>query len=77
MDVPNYSLPIFFDLMSLCRVFMIHNAIRKAKKKRLSSSEKLHWQRKSPIKSIGAVHAFPDWEIMILLPLLQQLDIQM
>ncbi len=30
-----------------------------------------------PIKSIGAVHTFPDWEIMILLPLLQQLDRQM
>lgn len=30
-----------------------------------------------PIKSISAVHAFPDWGIMILLPLLQQLDTQM
>lgn len=66
MDVPNYSLPIFLDLMSLCRVSMIHNAIRKAKKKRLSSGKK-----------IGAVYAFPDWGIMILLPLLQHLDTQM
>lgn len=53
----------FFDLMSLCRVSKIHNAIRKAKK--------------SIYPMVGAVHAFPDWEIMILLPLLQQLDIQM
>lgn len=30
-----------------------------------------------PIKSISAIHAFPDWEIMILLPLPQQLDRQM
>jgi hypothetical protein len=67
MDVPNYSLPIFLDLMSLCRVSMIQNAIRKANKKRLSSSG----------KKIGAVYAFPDWVIMILLPLLQQLDTQM
>ncbi len=66
MDVPNYSLPIFLELMSLCRVYMIQNAIRKANKKRCSSSKK-----------IGAVYALPDWEIMILLPLLQQLDTQM
>lgn len=76
MDVPNYSLPIFLDLISLCRGSMIHNAIRKAKKKRLSSGKKVDWYL-LPIKSIGAVHAFPDWGIMILLPLLQQLDIQM
>ncbi|MEH2196355.1 MAG: hypothetical protein V7K98_27445 [Nostoc sp.] len=49
MDVPNYSLPIFLDLMSLCRVFMIQNPIRKADKKRLSSHQK-----------IGAVYALPD-----------------
>jgi Holliday junction resolvasome RuvABC DNA-binding subunit len=66
MDIPNYSLPIFLDLMSLFRVSMIQNAIRKANKKRLSS-----------VKNIGAVYAFPDWRIMILLPLLQQLDRQM
>lgn len=47
-------------------LFMIQNAIRKANKKRLSSSG----------KKIGAVYAFPDWVIMILLPLLQQLDKQ-
>ncbi|MEH1909060.1 hypothetical protein [Nostoc sp.] len=76
MDVPNYSLPIFLDLMSLFRVFIIHNPIRKAKKKRLSSGNSLDWLF-LPIQSIGAVHAFPDWEIMILLPLLQQLDRQM
>jgi hypothetical protein len=55
---------------------MIHNAIRKAKKKHLSSVKKFDCYN-STIKSIGAVHAFPDWKIMILLPLLQQLDIQM
>lgn len=66
MDLPNYSLPIFIDLMSLCRVSIIQNAIRKANKKRLSSGKK-----------IGAVYALPDWEIMILLPLLQPLDTQM
>lgn len=75
MDISNYSLPIFLDLISLCRVFMIHNAIRKAQKKPLSSGKKFDWLL--PIKSIGAVHTFPDWEIMILLPLLQQLDRQM
>lgn len=66
MDIPNYSLPIFLDLMSLCRVSMIQNAIRKANKKRLSNGKK-----------IDAVYALPDWGIMILLPLLQQMDIQM
>lgn len=76
MDIPNYSLPIFLNLMSLQRVSMIHNAIRKAKKKRLFSGNKLDWLTLA-IKSIGAVHAFPDWKIMILLPLLQHLDIQM
>lgn len=66
MDIPNYSLPIFLDLMSLCRVSMIQNAIRKANKKRLSNGKK-----------IDAIYALPDWRIMILLPLLQQMDIQM
>jgi hypothetical protein len=66
MDIPNYSLPIFLDLISLCRVSMIQNAIRKANKKRLSNGKK-----------IDAVYALPDWEIMILLPLLQQMDTQM
>ena len=66
MDVPNYSLPIFLDLMSLCRVSMIQNAIRKANKKPLSSGKK-----------IDAIYALPDWGIMILLPLLQQMDTQM
>jgi hypothetical protein len=66
MDIPNYSLPIFLDLISLCRVSMIQNTIRKANKKRLSSGKK-----------IGAVYALPDWKIMILLPLLQQMDTQM
>lgn len=49
MDLLNYSLPIFLDLMRLCRVSMIQNAIRKANKKRLSSGKK-----------IDAVYALPD-----------------
>lgn len=76
MDVPNYSLPIFLDLISLRRVSIIYDPIRKAKKKHLSIRDKFN-RRFLPIKSISAVHAFPDWKIMILLPRPQHLDRRM